>query len=73
MSTVFDGRQELMENLVIVCLYVFEQLIICMFTHLSEALAQIPSAYELLDDPLATSFASLVQKSESCGRCIDEF
>ena len=56
------------------CLYVSEQLIICMLTQLSEALAQIPSAYELFDDPLATSFAStLVQKLESCGRCIDEF
>ena len=76
MLTVFDGRQELMENLVIVCLYVSEQLIICMLTQLSEAgkaLTQIPSAYELFDDPLATSFATLVQKSESCGRCIDEF
>ena len=30
MLTVFDRRQELMENMMIVCLYVSEQLIICM-------------------------------------------
>ena len=76
MLTVFDWRQELMENMMIVCLDVSEQLIICMFTQLSEAgeaLAQIPSTFELFDDPLATSFATLVQKSKPCGRCIDEF
>ena len=70
------------------CVYVSEQLIIRMLTQLSEAgeageagkagkagkaLAQIPSAYELFDDPLATSFATLVQKSEPCERSIDEF
>ena len=47
MLTVFDRRQELMENMMIVCLYVSEQLIICMLTQLSEALAQIPSVCEL--------------------------
>ena len=63
MLAVFDGRQELMENMVIVCLDVSEQLIICMLTQFckaGEALAQIPSAFELFDDPLATSFATLV-------------
>ena len=65
-----------MENMMIVCLDVSEQLIICMLTQLSEAgeaFAQIPSTYELFDDPLATSFATLVQKSEPCRRCIDKF
>ena len=37
MLAVFDGRQELMENMVIVCLDVSEQLIIRMLTQLSEA------------------------------------
>ena len=37
MLSVFDRRQKLMENMMIVCLYVSEQLIICMLTQLSEA------------------------------------
>ena len=44
----FYRRQELMENMMIVCLDVSEQLIICMLTQLSEAgeaFAQIPSAF----------------------------
>ena len=37
MLTVFDWRQELVENMMIVCLDVSEQLIICMLTQFSEA------------------------------------
>ena len=60
-----------MENMVIVCLDVSEQLIIRIFTQLNEAgkaLTQISSAYALFGDPLATSFAAFVQKSEPVGR-----
>ena len=50
-----------MENMMIVCL-----------GEAGEALAQIICVYELFDDPRATSFATLVQKSEPCGRSMDE-